>query len=94
MTATISHDKDQIQALFAAQLAHAPVIAKTGVRERKAKLKRLENYLSEAANRDRLIAAMQADFGKPAAETMISENGFFTPKSKIDSEVLMCFFKN
>ncbi|MGD0484218.1 MAG: aldehyde dehydrogenase family protein, partial [Gemmatimonadales bacterium] len=57
--------------LFAAQQANRWRVARTGARERAAKLERLAAAI--AAQRGAIAAAAAADFGKPAAEVEITE---------------------
>ncbi len=58
--------------LFAAQKARALHQKHTNSQERKEKLKKLLDYV--LSRQDQLVAALKADFSKPAEETMLTES--------------------
>jgi aldehyde dehydrogenase (NAD+) len=60
-----------LRALFDAQRAHQSVMARTTAAERRQRLRRLRDAV--AAHRAELCAAVLADFGRPAAETELTE---------------------
>lgn len=67
-----SKSKELIQQTFAAQKANQYTIANCTIKERKAKLKAL-NKAVEFTYRDKIRAAMMADFKKPAEDVDLNE---------------------
>ena len=57
--------------IFTAQRAHQRVMARTSAAERRERIKRLRNAVAE--QRAQLCQAVHADFGRPAAETELTE---------------------
>lgn len=68
-------DKPALEALLATQQNHAPRVRAQNAKARIAKLKRMAAYLGRPEKKAALIAALQADFGKPEVETLLSELG-------------------
>ncbi|MEL6391299.1 MAG: aldehyde dehydrogenase family protein [Bacteroidota bacterium] len=64
-----------IASIFHKQRANSQRMADTTVSQRRERIKRLENYLTNEDNRRRLVEALQADFSKPEVETLTSEIG-------------------
>jgi aldehyde dehydrogenase (NAD+) len=60
-----------IKQTFSEQLEHAPIVAKTDVKERVSKLKKLRKALLE--RKEEIIEAIQKDFNKPGVETILTE---------------------
>lgn len=65
----------RVRTLFQAQQAYAPQARQQSARERRAKLRRIADYLSDDRHSQALIEALQADLHKPAVETFTSEIG-------------------
>jgi aldehyde dehydrogenase (NAD+) len=61
----------EIQAAFQRLQAHAPVLARTGYQERKAKLQRLLDYVR--SHQDDIEAALYQDYRRPGVETLAAE---------------------
>jgi len=64
-------EKGEIQALFEAQQHAAPYIGQSGYRERKAKLKLIQDWLEN--NLDRLQYIIEKDYRKSPTEFLVSE---------------------
>lgn len=62
---------DDLPQLFAAQQAHQPVMARTTAAQRRERIQRLRDTV--AAQRGELAEAVRLDFGRPAAETELTE---------------------
>ena len=61
--------------LLREQRAYAPTLARSTAKERREKLDRILRYLDDAENKDRLVAALRSDLGKPSVESILSEIG-------------------
>ncbi|MEL6653882.1 MAG: aldehyde dehydrogenase family protein, partial [Bacteroidota bacterium] len=61
----------EMDAIFAKQGEYAPIIARTDHKARKAKIKKLMDYV--LAHKSEIEAALQADFSKHPTETTLSE---------------------
>ena len=61
--------------LLREQRAYAPTLARSTAKERRDKLDRILRYLDDAGNKDRLVAALRSDLGKPSVESILSEIG-------------------
>lgn len=72
-TTEASHTHAELDELLKRQKAYAPTSRDTTYRERREKLGRIQRYLDQPDNVDRLIAALKQDFGKPEVETITSE---------------------
>ncbi|MDX2282803.1 MAG: aldehyde dehydrogenase family protein [Bacteroidia bacterium] len=71
-TAANSATEEQIHAIFAAQQAYAPVVARSTARERKAKLRRLLEYLE--ARIPEVAETMRLDQGAEETESLLIES--------------------
>lgn len=71
-----------LQALFELQQAYAPQLAQSGLKERKAKLRRILDFLFDEQNVQALDEALWADFRKPRLETYGSEIGIVVTHAK------------
>jgi aldehyde dehydrogenase (NAD+) len=71
-TATLTTDLTE---LFDRQRAHAPRQRATTAEQRIERLQRIEQYLNDQGHTRALVQALQHDFRKPEAETIISEIG-------------------
>jgi len=60
-----------LRAVFDAQRARQPAMARTTAAQRRERIRRLRDAVAE--HRAELCAAVQADFGRPAAETELTE---------------------
>lgn len=69
--AALQEIEDRIDRVLTRQQAHAREVARRGVRERVAAIRRIEHWILE--HRDRIHEALAADFGKPVPETDITE---------------------
>lgn len=67
--------KQDLKTIFENQRANSQRMAATTAAERRERIKRLETYLTNEGNRNRLVEALRADFGKPEVETLTSEVG-------------------
>jgi aldehyde dehydrogenase (NAD+) len=65
----------QLSEVFDRQRDHAPRQALTTAHERIERLQRIERYISDPQHEAALVEALQQDFRKPPAETIISETG-------------------
>lgn len=65
--------QDDIQAVFAAQRRHAPQMALTTAKERIERIQRIHQWIQD--NEEALMAAMYADFRKPASEVLLGDLG-------------------
>ncbi len=70
---TITNTATALQQLFEAQGLHRQQLADESARERIDRLKKIERYLHDQNNVDRLIEALRKDFRKAEEETWISE---------------------
>lgn len=74
-TASPSHTEAELKSLLATQRDFAPALRAQNARQRIEKLQKIEDYLSDQSNLDRLLAAMQQDFRKHEVEVLLSEVG-------------------
>lgn len=70
-----SHTERELENLLAIQRAFAPALRAQNARQRIAKLRKIENFLNDQSNLDRLLAAMHQDFRKHEVEVLLSEVG-------------------
>lgn len=67
--------KGRIKTVFERQKSFAPSLVHTTAKERLEKLERMERYLQDENNLQRLFDAMYQDFKKPEVEVLASETG-------------------
>ncbi|MEM6397178.1 MAG: aldehyde dehydrogenase family protein [Bacteroidota bacterium] len=67
--------KQDLASILKTQRANTRNMAATTATQRRERIKRIEDYLTDEANRNRLVEALQKDFGKPEVETLTSEVG-------------------
>ncbi|MBC6994950.1 aldehyde dehydrogenase family protein [Neolewinella lacunae] len=70
-----SLDNAGLEPLLAVQRAHAPALSAQKAPERIARLRKIEDYLTQPGNVDRLVAALEKDFRKHEVETLLTELG-------------------
>jgi len=73
MPTTTSPSTDQVRNLFAQQQRHHSELKHTTAQERLERLARIDRYLQDDANLERLCDAMYQDYRKPEAEVLATE---------------------